>query len=186
VNIYDEYPHSVECNGRVYAVNLSYDRVLRCFDIQADDVMTQEDKIIAQAGLLIEKPPRSLTGCAAVLAAIYELFPKDETQKREKLIDFHQDARMIRSGFMRIGIDLTRNHIHFFQFLELLADLPKDTAIMRTVEIRAKPIPAANKHNQEYIRQLQEAKARVAIKMTDAERRDVFMAALKNSTIGRG
>lgn len=185
MNIYDAYPQTVEYEGRVYAVNLAYDRVLRCFDIQADDILTHEDKIRAQAALLIERPPRSLAKCAGVLSAIFELFPKDE-EKREKIVDFHQDARIIRSGFMRVGIDLTWQHIHFFQFLEILADLPKDTAIMRTVEIRAKPIPAANKHNQEYIRQLQEAKARVAIKMTDEERRHVFMAALKNSTIGRG
>lgn len=187
MNIYDPYPDSVEYNGRIYAVNLAYDRVLRCFDIQSDDVLTHEDKILAQAALLIEKPPRSLADCAGVLTAIFALFPKDESgPPREKLLDFHQDAKMIRSGFLRIGIDLTRQHIHFFQFLELLGDLPKDTAIMRTVEIRAKPIPAATKHNQEYIRQLQEAKARVALKMSDEERRDAFMHALKHSTIGRG
>ena len=60
MNIYDAYPTAVEYAGREYAVDLSYDRVLRCFDIQADDSLTQEDKILAEAALLIEKPPRGL------------------------------------------------------------------------------------------------------------------------------
>jgi hypothetical protein len=93
---------------------------------------------------------------------------------------------MIRSAFFRIGVDLTRDRMHILQFLELLADLPSDTALMRTIEIRAKPIPKPTKHNGEQIAKLQQAKARVAIRLSEEERREQFAASLKNATVMRG
>jgi hypothetical protein len=93
---------------------------------------------------------------------------------------------MIRSAFFRIGIDLLKDKIHIIQFLELLADLPSDTALMRTVEIRQRPLPKPTKHNAEQIAALQKAKARVAIKITEEERRELFAQSLKNTTLLRG
>lgn len=186
MNIYDEYPTSVSYNGKSYALNLAYDRVLMALDAQKDANLLPEDKITLAAELLVENPPDSLPDRAGIVCAIFEMLPHDEERSGPRLVDFHQDAAMIRSAFFRIGVDLLRQKIHIFQFLELLADLPKDTALMRTVEIRAKPIPVATKENGDYIRRLQEAKARVAIRMSDDEARDTFMAQLKKSTIGRG
>lgn len=93
---------------------------------------------------------------------------------------------MIRTAFFRIGVDLLKEKIHFFQFLELLSDLPSDTALMRTVEIRQKPIPKPTKDNAEQIAALQRAKAKVAIKMSEDERRKRFIESLKNSNVLRG
>lgn len=185
MNIYDEYPRTVIYNGREYAVNLAYDRVLRCLDIQQDNDLVPADKLDLMAEMLIIRPPKSIQDRVGIIKAVFELLPKQESSG-PRLIDFHQDAALIRSAFFRIGIDLQRDKIHICQFLELLGDLPKDTALMRTVEIRAKPIPAATKYNGDYIAKLQEAKARVAIKLTDEEARDTFMEQLRNSTIGRG
>ncbi len=186
MNIYDDYPERVICEGKVYALNFSYDRVLRCIDIQKEPLLTMRDKVDAQAELIIDHPPRDFAQRVKVLNAALQLIPKGDGENSERLIDFHQDAKMIRTAFFRIGVDLLKDKIHFLQFLELLGDLPKDTALMRTVEIRAKPLPKPNEHNREYIAELQKAKARVAIRMGDDEAREKFMQALKNSSIGRG
>lgn len=186
MNIYDDYPERVICEGKTYALNFSYDRVLRCLDIQKDPVLTMQDKVDAQAELLIIRPPRDFSERVKVLNAALQLIPRGDGESTERLIDFHQDAKMIRTAFFRIGVDLLKDKIHFLQFLELLGDLPKDTALMRTVEIRAKPLPKPNEHNREYIAELQKAKARVAIKIGEDEARDKFMQALKNSSMGRG
>ena len=186
MNIYDAYPDQVVCEGRVYKLNFAYDRVLRCLDIQTDPVLTTRDKVDVQTELLIIRPPKAFAERVKVLQAALELIPKGDGKSTERFIDFHQDAKIIRSAFFRIGVDLLKDKIHFLQFLELLADLPKDTALMRVVDIRSKPIPAPTEHNREYIKALTEAKARVAIRYSEQEAQERFMQALKNSTIGRG
>ena len=93
---------------------------------------------------------------------------------------------MIRSAFFRIGVDLLKDRIHFCQFLELLADLPKDTALMRTVDIRTRPLPKPTKDNREQIAELQRLKAKVAIKMSEEDRRRHFMESIKNTSVMRG
>lgn len=190
MNIYDEWPDSVEIDGRRYGLNLAFDRVLRVIDFNDREDLTAADKLTVQCAWLLaedEALPGDPKEQAAIIKAVFELFPKSEKPSGERYIDFHQDAALIRSGFFRAyGIDLTREHIHFMQFLELLGDLPEDTALMRTVEIRQKPLPAPNKHNAEQIAALQKAKARVAIRMSEEERRARFAESLKNSTVLRG
>ena len=189
MNVYDDYPTSVIYDGKQYALNLAYDRVLCAIDIQDDTQLTAEDRIETQCVLLLANGykdlPKGIDAQTGLLCAIFDLFPKPE-KTGERYIDFHQDAAMIRSGFFRIGIDLLKDKIHIFQFLELLADLPSDTALMRTVEIRQKPIPKITKDNAEQVAALQKAKARVAIRMSEDERRERFAESLKNSTALRG
>lgn len=182
-NIYDPYPDRVEVDGNVYLLDLAYDNVLKAIDICNDDCLTRSDRTEVMCALLLAFPdkdtPGTYEGCVRLLNAIFELFPKGE-ETHEKTIDFHQDAAMIRSAFFRIGVDLLKDRIHFFQFMELLADLPKDTALMRTIDIRTRPIPKPTKDNREQIAELQRLKAKVAIKMSEEDRRKQFMESIKN------
>ena len=189
MNIYDPYPDRVEVNGEVFWLDLAYDNVLRAIDVYNMEDMTQSDRTEVMCALLLAEPdidmPQTAEERTTLLNAIFTLFPKgDGTQ--EKLIDFHQDAAMIRSAFFRIGVDLLKDRIHFFQFMELLADLPKDTALMRTIDIRARPIPKATKENREQIAELQRLKAKVAIKVSAEEQKKRFAESLKNSSVLRG
>lgn len=181
-NIFDPYPETVEYGGRVYRLNLEYDRVLRAVDIQSDETLTDEDKIDAQlAWLLADKPPRDLADRVNLLIEIFGLFPRSDGSG-ERLIDLHQDASIIRSAVLRgYGIDLRVEHPHYFLFCEMLADPPTDSALARTVELRARPIPEINKHNQKEVAALIKAKERVAIKISDSERMANFAAALKST-----
>lgn len=189
MNIYDDFPTEIDYNGKTIKLNLSYDRVLRVLDIQEDDRLTAQDRIEAQCALLLARGykdiPKAANDRVQLLNSIFDLFPKCENNG-ERFIDFHQDAQTIRTAFFRIGVDLLKEKIHFFQFLELLADLPSDTALMRTVEIRQKPIPKPTKDNAEQIAALQRAKAKVAIKISEDERRKRFVESLKNSNVLRG
>lgn len=185
MNIYDPYPDRVEANGRVYQLDLAYDRVLRCIDVEEEPGLTSADKRVIQCAWLLADEndiPESIQEQTELLKAVFDLLPKgDEKHSGEKSIDFHQDAAMIRSAFFRIGVDLTRDKIHFLQFCELLSDLPQDTALMRTVEIRQRPYPKPTKENAEQIAALRKAKERVAIRMSDEERRARFMESLKHN-----
>lgn len=183
MNIYDPYPDTIETeSGRVYRVNLAYDRVLKCLDTDANEPgLTRADRLAVKCAWLLdesERLPDDPEEQVQIVNAVFDLFPKGESSG-ERFLDFHQDAAKIRSAFFRIGVDLTKQKIHFFQFLELLADLPKDTALMRTIEIRQRPIPQATKDNAEQIAALLKAKERVALKISEEERRAHFMESLK-------
>lgn len=190
VNIYDPYPESVEVDGKVYSLNLAYDRVLRVMDVAADSGLTPGDMLDLQALLLLKNRrdlPKDVETQMRLVKAVFDLFPKpNKAAPSEKYIDFHQDAALIRSAFLRVGIDLQKEHIHFLRFLEVLGDLPEDTALMRVVDIRSRPLPKRTKHNAEQIAALQKAKARVAIRYTDEETRAIFAEKLKQSSALRG
>ena len=191
MNIYDPYPEEITHKGKKVRLNLSYDHVLMVLDAQEDELLLPEDKIRLQCALLLANPrkaPKTAQAQVELLQDIFALLPKNDnpTGQNERYIDFHQDAGMIRSAFLRVGIDLQREKIHFFRFLEVLRDLPSDTALMRVVEIRQKPIPKPTKYNAEQIAALQKAKAAVAIKMSDEERRRRFAQSLKNSSLLKG
>ena len=190
MNIYDPYPDEIDLNGKKVRVNLAYDRVLRALDVQDMAELLPEDKIELQCDLLLadgEKLPKTLQEQAEFLSAVFALFPKPEDEPvGEKYIDFHQDAGMIRSAFFRIGVDLLKDKIHFMQFLELLRDLPSDTALMRTIELRMRPVPEANGHNEKQIAELLRAKQKVALNISETERRSRFASALKKSTLLKG
>lgn len=189
MNIYDPYPDSVELDGKTYLLDLSYDVVLFALDVAEDERLTRAQRIAAQCEILIRESkdiPEDTETQQRLLQLVYGLFSGDDHSNSERSIDFHQDAGMIRSAFFRIGVDLAKDKIHFLRFLELLGDLPEDTALMRTVSIRTRPLPKPNKNNAEQIAALQKAKAKVAIRYSDEERRRHFFEALKNSTLLKG
>jgi hypothetical protein len=193
MNIYDPYPESVEVNGVTYALDLAFDNVLRVIDAEDIPELTPEDKIEYQCALLLKNGykdmPAETTQRIALISAVFDLFKKDTEEKEkqsERFIDFHQDAALIRTAFFRMGVDLLRDKIHFCQFMELLADIPTDTALYRTIDIRQRPIPKPTKDNAEQIAALQKAKARVAIKVSEDERRRRFADSLKNINALRG
>lgn len=181
-NIYDPYPTSVEVDGTKYAVNMEYDRVLRAVDCCKDENLSDAEKLYLQARLIIVKPPKDPFLCIKIISAAFDLIPKGKGGRR--YMDLHQDAKMIRSAFMRAyKMDLTREHPNIVQFMELLNDLPSDTAFMKTVELRQRPIPepAPDGKNAKYIAALQKAKAAVAIEFSQEEREKMFADSLKNA-----
>ena len=189
IKLYEPYPNEIELDGKPVRLDLSYDRVLRALDLQDETALTPADKLELQCALLLaegEAVPEDPDEQARLLIAAFELFPKNERDSGERYIDFKQDAGLIRSAFFRIGVDLIRDRPHFLQFLELLSDLPSDTALMRTIQIRQAPVPQLNEHNQEQVARLLEAKSRCAIKISEEDRREKFAGKLKKSSIFRG
>ncbi|MBO7727337.1 MAG: hypothetical protein J6S50_02305 [Oscillospiraceae bacterium] len=188
MNIYDPYPTRICALGKRYRLDLEYDNVLRALDVQSATLpMLDKQEVMLRIFLHSAwRCPRDPRDQSELLLAILSLFPKSENKAQQRYIDFHQDARLIRSAFLRMGIDLTKERIHFFKFLELLADIPEDTALAKVIEIRQRPIPEPTKHNGKQIAALMEAKAKVAIQIPEEERRRKFAESLKNSQILRG
>ena len=186
MNVYDPYPDRVTVDGKTYLLDLRWDNVLRAMDAQASDALSQHDRLTVMLTYLLKrKPPKDMAICARILQAIMDIFPHSD-KPQARYIDFRQDAKLIRSAFLRMGYDLSNSRMHFLQFLELLGDIPDDTALARVIDIRRKPVPEPNRHNGKQIAALMEAKAKVAIKLPEEEQRRAFAESLRNSQVLRG
>ena len=191
MNVYDKYPDKVQVNGKTYDLDLTWSNVLRAIDAADVAELTPDDRLALQCALLLRRGhkdiPSTQKARVALLTAIFDLFRRDDAEKQtERFIDFHQDAALIRSAFFRMGVDLQTDRMHFCRFMELLADVPTDTALYRVMEIRQRPLPQPTKNNARQIAELQKAKARVAIKYSEEDRRKMFAEGLKNITALRG
>ena len=166
---YDALPSSVEYNGTLYDVDLSYSVFFSAADILKDNRLTMMQQIRLALDLFIgPEAPLDLD----LLRAVYELV-KDDRPKLSgpKYMDIEQDWPYICAGFLQAyGIDLyTDKSMHILQFQALLQSLPKDTKLAEIIGIRAAKIPAANKHNADQIAELTRLKALYALQGTEKD-----------------
>lgn len=90
-------------------------------------------------------------------------------------MSFEQDAALIRAAFLQeYRINLYRDKLSWFEFIELLQGLPDGNRFENTVSIRARTIPPANKYNQKEREWLIKAKRQVAIHLTEIEQQKKY------------
>lgn len=173
MKLYEGFPESVVIDGITYRLNLSFDRVLRYFELFGEPELNTEDITDIGYSWLVIKPQNvPLVIKSAVLAHIRgEILSPPcrslHTQKKQpKAVDFSYDAEKIYSSFMQAyGIDLVkmRGKMHWCSFIALFRGLPDDTPIKRIMNIRTKEIPVPTKSNAKYIQNLAELKALYAL-----------------------
>lgn len=173
MKLYEGFPESVVIDGITYRLNLSFDRVLRYFELFGEPELNAEDITDIGYSWLVIKPQNvPLVVKSAVLAHIRgEILSPPcrslHTQKKQpKAVDFSYDAEKIYSSFMQAyGIDLIkmRGKMHWCSFIALFRGLPDDTPIKRIMNIRTKEIPVPTKSNAKYIQNLAELKTLYAL-----------------------
>lgn len=168
MNLYENPPRFVRVGNKKYVITASFDTVLFIFDVLDSTEMLEKDRVKLAARMMFKHPPLTIKGKAMALEEALKLLAGDEKHEdRPPIMDFEQDAAMIRAAFMQqYGIDLNaqRGRMSWFQFSDLLSGLTDKTRFIQIVQIRAKPMPAATQHNAEERRALAEAKAQFAIK----------------------
>ena len=88
----------------------------------------------------------------------------------EKITSFEQDAGLIRSAFRQVyGIDLFRDKLTWFEFTELLQNLPEGNRYEEVFSIRARPLPAPTKYNAKEREWLMKAKQQCALHLSENE-----------------
>lgn len=168
------------CYGKTkLRLNMAFDVVLRVFDAMHEDDFSEGDKVEVSLRLLVRNyraigklPIGTQT---IILKSIFEEFiqpSKKNSKSTVKLYDFAKDAPYIYASFLQAyGIDLCeqRGKLHWWKFIAMFLSLPKDTKMSEIQVIRQRKIPAPNKHNQEEIRALQEAKRYYALDDDEAD-----------------
>jgi hypothetical protein len=167
MKLQDTLPDGVTVDGRFYKLDFDFRNVLRMIDILDDDDLMPDAQEYNAVRCLTKHPRNVHKVLEAVNVLLFDHSPKKDSQK---VTDFVQDAGMIRAAFRQAyGIDLYTEKLHWIAFTELLNAIPEGNRYAEVVGIRARPIPAPTKWNQEERQWLLKAKAEYAIHLSDKE-----------------
>lgn len=176
MKLYERLPDRVTVGRRRYKLRLDFRNVLRMIDtLTRDDLLPEAREYLA---LRCITRPRGNTH--ALMAAVQELLFPARGESTEKIMDYAQDADLIRAAFLQCyGINLYRDKLHWFEFSALLASMPEGSRYSEILSIRARPMPAPTKYNADERAWLAKAKAQYAVKLTDKERENKYQKGLR-------
>ena len=176
MKLYERLPVRVTVGRRRYKLRLDFRNVLRMIDTLArDDLLPEAREYLA---LRCITRPRGNT--RALMTAVLELLFPARGESTEKIMDYTQDADLIRAAFLQCyGINLYRDKLHWFEFSALLASMPEGSRYSEILSIRARPMPAPTKYNADERAWLAKAKAQYAVKLTDKERKNQYQKGLR-------
>ncbi|GEN30231.1 hypothetical protein HNQ35_000066 [Cerasibacillus quisquiliarum] len=169
-----------EIDGVTYELDMSYDNILRLFDLLKDNSLSDASKVNTGLIMLINDDLEQYE--IEVKAKIFvELFKNavgnDESERNnvdlegnpmpdipnddKRAYDLVQDAEYIYASFMSdYGIDLfeVQGKLHWYKFKALLNGLTDKSKFMRVVEIRQAELPKGKgmQKERERIRKLKE------------------------------
>ena len=175
----DPYVDSIEFEGEVYPLNLSFNRVLDVFDVLRDDVLSEVEKAYTAIVILTGEENIPFPVYIDMWLTIKEEYidsseedektydlqgnplPKPRSNEASpRLIDFRKDAEYIFASFLQAyGLNLLREHenLTWSEFKALLNALPDDTIMQRVIEIRQwKPQKGESSEHKKKMRKLQQ------------------------------
>lgn len=168
MKLYESPPEGITINGRFIRCDFDFRNVLKMLDImQREDIYPDARDFLCFKCVCRKRVKDAREAFRAVCDLLFEKTPDSGGQK---LTSFEQDAGLIRAAFRQVyHIDLVRDHLTWFEFSELLHNLPDGNKYADILGIRARPIPAPTKYNQKEREWLIDAKKRFALHLTEAE-----------------
>lgn len=133
------YPEYAEIRGKKYKIDTDFNTAFQCFEILEDDNIRDEERALAVIYLLFDFIPNKDLDLFMEKAAIYLQCgkSKEEHNQNKKDMDFNQDKGYIVSSFMSdYHIDLSKEKIHFWQFIDYLEGLTENSSLNRIRAIR--------------------------------------------------
>lgn len=171
----DRFDDSITIDGKDYALDLSFDNVLRIYELKDDDEIDDYTKIEYMFEMLViggESLDLSIEQKSMIVEKIFDTFilveskykDQQETQNAEesakKIWDINKDAELIYASFLfdyQIDLFEQQGKLHWRKFVALLNGLSENSPFMQVVKIRTMEVPKANKYNakeREMIRKL--------------------------------
>ena len=172
--LFDRLPEGVTVGGRFYKCDFDFRNVLKMLDVMQIQELSPaaRDYHCVKCVLRGYLPARKV---ADVYSSVCNVLFERTPENGEKLMSFEQDAPLIRSAFRQVyQIDLFRDSLTWFEFIELLHALPEGNRFTEIIGIRARPLPAPTKWNGKEREALIKAKQSVALRMTEREQKDKY------------
>lgn len=149
----DDLPDAWEVNGKLYNIKTDFRQVLKFFRVFKKKGLTEKEKAIEILNLFFYEVPN----CENVWDFLGYWINGGESKKDEgnesKVFDFNLDSGRIFSGFIQAyKIDLTKEKMHWFVFLELMQNISDDTRLMQVIDIRSRKPGKGD--SKEYIKEL--------------------------------
>lgn len=169
---YERLPETVEYDGQVYHLDLSYAAFFAADGCLHDPCLTERLKLETALDILVTEPHPVEVG---LLRAVIDLVREDRPKGTgPRTFDIEQDWPYVCAAFQQAyGIDLYADKdIHILRFLALLRGIPEDTKLAEIIRIRSTPIPAPTKHNQDRIAELTRLKAFYALRGSEESMQD--------------
>ena len=176
MKLYESLPDSVMVGRKKVKVDLEFRNVLRMMEtLQRADLMPEAREWLA-VHCVCKRPVKG------TLEAVKQLLFSDAPKEaRKRVTSFEQDAGLIRAAFRQCyGIDLWRDKLHWLEFRELLNAIPEGNRYTETIGIRAREMPEPTKWNAKERQWLAEAKASVALELTEEEKRHDYEQGVLN------
>ena len=178
MKLQESLPEGVTVDGKFYRLDFDFRNVLRMIDVLDRDDLLPEAKAYKALKCLCKRPRNAVKVLDSVKGL---LFSAPRKKSGQKATDFVQDAGLIRAAFRQAyGIDLYRDKLHWLEFTELMNAIPEGSRYAEVIGIRVRPIPAATKWNAKEREWLMQAKADVALEMTDKERAERYERDVSN------
>ena len=169
LKLFERLPDSITVDGKRYRCDFDFRNVLKMLDIMQRTDLVPDARDYLCARCCVKNAPKNASKLYAALCST--LFPQaPATGEKRRITSYEQDAGLIRAAFRQVyGIDLFREDLHWFEFTELLSNLPEGNRYEEVLGIRARPLPAPNKYNAKEREWLMKAKQSVALHLTEAE-----------------
>lgn len=171
-NIYDKEKDSLNYKGDTLHLDLSFDNVLRLYQLFDDEQINDLDKIIITLEMLIYEYDLIRGTAFDEQLELYkhilnefldiDLYDKDKEgavadddkdEPVKRVMDFDKDAALIYASFLsEYNIDLfeVQDRMHWDQFSVLLANLSDKTAFKQVVSYRTMKVPSSKDASKEY------------------------------------
>ena len=159
------YPESARINGVDYKINTDFKVALECFKIIEDDNIEDEERSLAIIyklfGFIPDNDIDLFLDRAIKFLQCGETIQKQLSKEQD--LDFFQDEKYITASFMSdYKLDLSKEDIHWWQYINLIQGLTENSILSRVRYIRNYDLSEIkdNKERQKMI----EAKNSVALK----------------------
>lgn len=145
--------NEIEINGQLYEWDLSYDNVLRFYELMDDDSVNEIEKVQLAFKMFIPECTTDIETQIETVQAIAQYISGQDEEESEPSEDhkqyysWEQDADYIYASFLQdYGIDLIdlQGTLRWEKFIAMLNSLSERTKFSQVVSIRAAEIPAGN------------------------------------------
>lgn len=133
------YPEYAEINGVEYKIDTDFKTALKCFEIIENETICDTERTLAIIYLLFDFIPENNIEIFLKKAILFLQCGEtlEEQKQKEKDMDFIQDKKYINSSFMSdYHIDLSKENLHWWQFIEYLQGLTENSVLSRIRNIR--------------------------------------------------
>lgn len=165
----NKFKDNFEFQGNTLNIDMSFDNILRVFELFDDPYFKSYEKILIVLEMLVVEYELISDLDFMEQFQLYDFVMKEflgiesdkEQTEQKRIMDFNKDAGLIYSSFLsEYNIDLFKQHgkLHWEKFSELLSNLGDETAFKQVVGYRTMKVPSIKETSKEHREHIQKMK----------------------------